>query len=245
MSQERSPGSVAAFTVVELLAVIAIGVLMIGLLIPAFNAIRGGADVTTAADTVKGALEQTRTYAIANNTYAWVGFSGSIGANVSGQVAIAAVASNDGTNSVCAPAANSATRLSTDSTTVSPMVVGSGLGTVSQIGKLTRLDNSHVGDGGNPNDGTAFGTRPNLASTSRIATAADSVHSFTVQQTLFKRWVQFSPRGEPLLNGGGAQITEYTEVGILPARGGTLSANPNVVALQISGLAGNIRIYRR
>ncbi len=82
--------------------------------------------MTGAANTIKGVLDQARTYAMANNTYTWVGFAGSLGASpssVTGQVFIATVASNDGT------------QLGTDSTSTSPLVVGSTPGTVTQLGK--------------------------------------------------------------------------------------------------------------
>src|SRR6266536_4983087 len=61
-------------SLIELLVVIAIIVLVTALIVPAFTSIKSGGDVTSAAYTVKGVLEQARTYAMANNTYTWVGF---------------------------------------------------------------------------------------------------------------------------------------------------------------------------
>src|ERR1700722_5827359 len=63
-----------AFTLVELLMVIVIIAVMLVLSIPAFYAIKGGSDITKAAYDISGVLEQARTYAMANNTYVWVGF---------------------------------------------------------------------------------------------------------------------------------------------------------------------------
>src|SRR5213079_1173185 len=71
----------SAFTLLELLIVIAIIAVLMVLIAPAFTTIRGGGDVTSASYTVKGALDTARTYAKANNTYTWVGFAGSIGPN--------------------------------------------------------------------------------------------------------------------------------------------------------------------
>src|SRR6266566_8784964 len=88
----------SGFTLIELLVVIGIIILLTALLTPAFTTLKGAGDVTSAAYTIKGVLEQARTYAMANNTYTWVGFAGSVGtgATVTGQVSIAVIASNDG-----------------------------------------------------------------------------------------------------------------------------------------------------
>src|SRR2546425_1841543 len=99
-------GCFNAFTLVELLIVVGIiGVLLV-LIAPAFTSIKSGTDVTSAAYTIKGALDTARTYAKANNTYTWVGFKevdvckdASVSPQISGtgRVAIAIVASKDGT----------------------------------------------------------------------------------------------------------------------------------------------------
>src|SRR6188472_4465363 len=78
-----------AFTLIELLIVVGIIALLLVLIAPAFTYIKGGTDVTSAAYTIKGVLDTARTYAKANNTYAWVGFRGSIGATTTGQVQMA------------------------------------------------------------------------------------------------------------------------------------------------------------
>src|SRR5438552_16684220 len=64
----------SGFTLIELLVVIGIAILVTALLTPAFTSLKSAGDVTSAAYTIKGVLEQARTYAMANNTYAWVGF---------------------------------------------------------------------------------------------------------------------------------------------------------------------------
>src|SRR5437660_641170 len=97
-SDLRPPTS--GFTLIELLVVIAIIVLVTAFILPAFTSIKGGGDVTSTAYTIKGVLDQARTYAMANDTYTAVGFAGSIGntpASVTGQVYVATLASTDGT----------------------------------------------------------------------------------------------------------------------------------------------------
>src|SRR5882724_5715725 len=96
----------AAFTLVELLVVISIMALLLVLIAPAFTYIKGGTGVSSAAYTIQGVLDTARTYAKANNTYTWVGFTEvdvSQDSSVSpqapgmGRVAMAIVASKDGT----------------------------------------------------------------------------------------------------------------------------------------------------
>src|SRR5438552_19187105 len=76
MVPRRTPSSarLRAFTLLELMVVIAIMVLAIAFIKPAFTSLKSAGDVTSAAYTIKGVLDQARTYAMANNTYTWVGF---------------------------------------------------------------------------------------------------------------------------------------------------------------------------
>jgi type II secretory pathway pseudopilin PulG len=232
------PGSLqreraSAFTLLELLIVVGIIALLLVLMAPAFTTIRGGTDVTTAAYTIKGALDTARTYAKANNTYTWVGFAGSIGPTITGQVQVAVVASKDGTD----------------------LGTGGNGGDISNgvtpVGKLIRIDNIDIGDTGPPtNDGTEFESRPAVDNAYRVSSSGDTAYPFTTQQVTFKRWIRFSPRGEAVVKGGDTQIAHYAEVGVLPTHGTTPAAtiNPasgNLVAIQINGFGSNVRIYRR
>src|SRR5207237_6773668 len=91
-----------------------IAVLM-ALVVPAFTTIKSGTDATSAAYTIKGILDQARTYAMANNTYTWVGFyeedvsSTTPATPGTGRLVMSIVASKDGTEvytSVSSPAAD-------------------------------------------------------------------------------------------------------------------------------------------
>ena len=173
-----------AFTLIELLVVVGIIGLLLVLIAPAFTTIKGGTDVTSAAYTIQGVLDTARTYAKANNTYTWVGFAGSIGATTTGQVQMAIVASKDGTNLWSANNALPAASLV-------------------QVGKMITLNNVHIGDTGAPlNDGTEFESRASVDSDHRISSSANTPYPFTVQQTTFNKWIQFSPRGDTLVHGG-------------------------------------------
>src|SRR5205814_1611240 len=93
------------FTLLEMLIVMGIIAILMVLLAPAFTSIKSGTDVTSAAYTIKGVLDQARTYAMANNTYTWVGLYEEDASQPStnpatpgtGRVVLSIVASKDGT----------------------------------------------------------------------------------------------------------------------------------------------------
>src|SRR2546421_468490 len=96
----------SGFTLIEMMVVIAIIAILMALIAPAFTSLKGASDVTSAAYTIKGVLDQARTYAMANSTYTWVGFYEENVSNPSspnsstpkiGRVVMSIVASNDGT----------------------------------------------------------------------------------------------------------------------------------------------------
>src|SRR5205814_1644888 len=95
----------SGFTLIEIVVVIAIIVVLMAIIAPAFTSLKTAGDVTSAAYTIKGALDQARTYAQANNTYTWVGFFEEDGSQPStnpatagaGRIVMSIVASKDGT----------------------------------------------------------------------------------------------------------------------------------------------------
>lgn len=150
----------SGFTLVEILTAVAIMLVLMALLAPAFTGITGGRDVTKTACDIAGALEQARTYAMANNTYVWVGLFEEDGTQSStnpstagiGRVVMSVVASEDG---------DRYSDTLVDSST--PPTFGSGTSASSknqvhllQLNKLIKLNNTHMSS---LNDGLAFNSR--------------------------------------------------------------------------------------
>ena len=245
MQRERA----SAFTLLELLIVVGIIGLLMVLIAPAFTNIKGGTDVTSAAYTIKGVLDTARTYAKANNTYTWVGFLEENVANPAspntdapkvGRLVMSIVASKDGTTvyDPINPATIDPTKLI-------------------QIGKLTKIDNVHLwthsdtpGGGGD-----TFDTRPNVSSTYCIGDSSptDSTSPFqypvgnATAQCTFKKALQFSPRGEVRINNNANSPQRAAEIAFEQTHGTAIPASipANVVAIQVNGFAGDVRIYRR
>jgi prepilin-type N-terminal cleavage/methylation domain-containing protein len=243
--------SVGGFTLIELLVVIGIIALLMVLVAPAFTNIKGGTDVTSAAYTIKGVLDTARTYAKANNTYTWAGFFEEDVSQPStnpatagiGRIVASIVASKDGTT-VYDP--NNLAKIDTTK--------------LIQVGKLTKIENVHLEtftDGSGT--GSTFDTRPAVTyPTARIGDTTPPNPSLTPfqyplgnpeppAQYNFVKAVQFSPRGEARIDNTNYTLKTVAEVGLEPTHGATAPASipANVVAVQFTGIGGDIRIYRR
>ena len=94
----------SAFTLIELLIVIAIVALLSALTLPAFNSIRNAGGLTKSANDIAGILEQARTYAMAQNTYTWVGFRRDNADTPSDTLVVGVIASKIGSTNPAADA---------------------------------------------------------------------------------------------------------------------------------------------
>src|SRR5947207_7097531 len=260
----------SGLTLIELLVVIGIMILLTALLTPAFTNLKSAGDVTSAAYTIKGVLEQARTYAMANNTYTWVGLYEEDGSQSStnpptpgvGRLVMSVVASKDGTT-VYDPNSN----LNPDPIDPSKLV---------QLNKLVKIDNVHlplftIGS----STGSTFDTRPALQNDPVVGyndsrfgelngtpTAPTTNAKFPFQypvgnpapaaQYTFTKTLQFNPRGEGRINST-YDVRRVIEIGLIPTHQNvaptpTPSAGNyagNVVAVQLNGFAGNVKIFRR
>jgi prepilin-type N-terminal cleavage/methylation domain-containing protein len=241
----------SAFTLFELLIVIAIIAVLLVLMAPAFTTIKGGTDVTSAAYTIKGVLDTARTYAKANNTYTWVGFYEENVANPTspnsttpavGRVIMSIVASKDGTTVY-------------DPNILAPIDTTK----LIQVGKLTKVENLHLWTHTDtpPGTGSTFDTRPNVTPTTYCIGDSSPANSATpfqypvgnpapsVQYTFYKA-VQFSPRGEARVNNN-SNSPQAAEIAFEQTHGVATPASipANVVAIQVNGFAGDVSIYRR
>lgn len=257
---------------IELLVVMGVISILMVLVVPAFTGLKNAGDLTDAAYRIKSGVERARVHAKANNTYVWIGFFEENAALPSttpatpgnGRLVISIVASRDGTN-----------------------VYGLGTGPIDptrlvQVDKLTRIENVHlplfaVGTGA----GESFDTRPALQwdpgagynygrfgeLNGAVPNTAPSTTPYSFQypvgdpapaaQYVFRKLLQFSPRGESRVNGDSYDLRRVVEIGLVPTRGTTVPTPRsgagtstqvyagNVAAVQIGGIGGNVTIFRR
>ena len=246
-----------AFTLLELVIVVGIMGLLLVLVTPAFTTIKGGSDVTSAAYTIKDVLDTARTYAKANNTYTWVGFFEEDPTNPpaqgNGRIVISIVASKDGTIIYANPP--------TSAVTLDPA-------RLVQLGKLTKIENSHLKtftDGSGA--GESFDTRPLVGTAPRpdldarigdttprspVSPLQASQFQYPVGGTSppaqynFTKIIQFSPSGDSRVANSSYSAKPVVEVGIQPTHGTAPDNNStNVAAVQLTGVGGDVKIYRR
>lgn len=272
-SPAPAPSRVArsAFTLLELMVVIGIMAILMLMIVPAFTTIKSAKDTNSIVYMISGAFEQARTYAVANNTYVWVGFfedDPTIGSPKSpadpgiGQLTISTVASTDGSRIYRFVA--STTGLST---TAPPPLdsAASGTGRLIQIVKLAKIPGVHmvsdVGALALPSlsattvklayqiGNTDFGSHPVPPNSKLVAnptTFSYPIGSATPEYT-FAKIIEFNPRGEAIkivsdLDGP----IDTMAVGLQPAHGNVVDAKAaNVASVTVSGLTGASRIHRR
>jgi len=219
--------------------------------IPAFTSVAGAGSITAASYDISGSIEAARSYAVAHDTYTWLGFFEEDGATSSsnpaqagvGRIVISTVASTDGTmiysSSATPPIYIDPTRLT-------------------QVSKLFRISNVHLKSYTNgTGTGTTFAARPPLVSANgRIGDTAPPsgalpyfqypVGGAGAAQYTFTSVLQFSPRGEVLVSSMAGVMTPLIEVGLQPVHGNVVNSNSqNLVALQVAGISGNVIMYRQ
>ena len=259
----NTPASRSAFTLVELLVVMSLMLGMMGLIVPAITGMKGAGDLTKSAYDIVGTLEQARAYAMANNTFVFVGIeevdaskdpsassqSATTGPAVGGRVAIAMVASKDGTRgyNIAATSNPAWTNYSNGSNLM-------------MIGKLLHLENVHLTATSTDIPATGNLARPTVSTsgTGQVVVLGDStLQSLTpfdwplgkasgTGQYSFTKVINFDPQGVARIQTSGSQdsIAKYLEIGLIPTHG-KVSSLSNFAAIQVNGMTGATRIYRQ
>jgi prepilin-type N-terminal cleavage/methylation domain-containing protein len=234
----------AGFTLIELLVVIAIVAVLMALLVPAMSSLKGAGDFTKAVYDIQGTLDQARAYAMANNTYVYVGWQevdADISANSAtqnpgiGRVVMAVVASKEGTRVFKA-----------GTTTLDPTKVVA-------ISKLRQFDNLHLGQ---PIK-TGNMERPPVAASNQVAESAAfdfaaPCFSWPLEGSAkyqFVKVIEIDPQGIPRPPGAvNDAIVDRLELGLIQSRGNVVidtgTNNGQQAAIQLDGITSATRLFR-
>ncbi|XHR27156.1 MAG: Tfp pilus assembly protein FimT/FimU [Chthoniobacteraceae bacterium] len=262
----------AAFSLVELLAVMAVILVMTSVVVPVLRGVTDARDITRAGYNIQGILDRARAHAMSSNTYVYVGIAevdASVGPTAAsqvttgntpyGRVAVAVVATKDGTRGydVNNPGNWFANYDGGTSSIVANLKV---------INKLQQFENLHLVDLGTmppssgpmarPAAGNGADINYNVANAGFVSltpfTWPVGASLSTGYQYYFQKVICFDPQGTARVqsSSNADAIPKYMEIGLQPSHGNTVPgvpANQNIgdqMAIQIDGMTGATRIYR-
>ncbi len=218
---------------VELLAVLAVMAILAAGAGPAMQAIQSSEGLSMDTANISTILDLARAYAMANNTYVFVGFYESDGSQPSnkwpapagvGRLWMSVVASNDGTRLY-------------DASNFSPA-------NLTTINKLVHFDNVHLTATAPANISNLDPSAAQLAGSNSIISFGAPVNSpGTIAQ--FAEFIQFDPRGVVSLpTTVSPPLASWVQINLVPAHGNQVSNSANAAVLQIDGITGSVRIFR-
>src|SRR5262245_28604948 len=282
-STMNTPRCRAAFTLFELLIVVGIVALLMVLIAPAFTSIKSGSDFSSAVNGIRDVLENARTYAKANRTYVFVGLAeadSSVDSGVSpqvttgatpyGRVAVAVVASKDGTRHFNYATSNQGADWQANYVnSTKPEYLGAHL---TAVGKLQRFENLHfipvdfgpwapTGASSHPNSKMAR-YQPTVNTPYVLGrSGSTSVTPFTWPlesalnsgyQYRFDRVIYFDPTGVARIATAtnADAIADVIEIDFQPSHGRVIPPVPtnqdagNHAVVQLGTTDGAVRVYR-
>lgn len=216
----RSP----AFSLLELLIVIALLGLLLVLTVPVISSMSRSRDVTSAAYGIRDLLEFARTEAMAGNTYTWVGFAN--------------LASTD--------AGNGSGRYQTVGA-VYRSLNGTATATgdsVSPVAKVTRFPNVKLVD---PSEVNAQVKQQFDASVPVALVSSVPKNLPTIAGLKFKFTITFTPQGVALLKGApdiADGFDDAVDIGLVQMAGDAKLGGPDDAVLRVYGASGGVKIYR-
>ena len=222
--ERRSSG----FTLMELLVVIAIIGILAAISGPALTALTNSGGVNRAVNGISLLLEQSRAYAMSHNTYVWVGFY-----------------PDPTTPNLTVVAVSGSTGVQTDLTTINPI---NNKPNFTPITRMQTYNNLII----NPPPGNLTLTGLNasyddLTTSQGLTFNLPSLHGGTIA---FDTILQFSPQGDASIFSPQAaanfQQQHVIRIVLQPVRGGLKSnLDPNVAALEVGEINGDVEVFRK
>lgn len=217
-----------AFSLVELLTVIAVMSLLVSVAVPAVTSLAKGNQMNQSLMEIAGTLDQARQYAISHNTYVWVALRPNPAGASGEELSVVLLASKTGTDP--SPWANYGTVPNAQ---------------IDLIGRPRTFSQIRLEEAATFRDdkipGLTGKSGVTLDNTPANGTAVFGVKVPGVASPVnFTRVIQFTPGGEARVS---SSVIDVIEFGIHPTRG-TVADNNNVAVLRVNGLTGQTTVYR-
>jgi prepilin-type N-terminal cleavage/methylation domain-containing protein len=222
LNSNRYFRSQSAFSLVEMLLVLAVTALMSAIAVPVINGLREPSALNRATQDLAFFIEQSRAHAMAHSTHVWLGF----GQTSQGHSAVFAFTSKDRTSNPDSDNLN-------------------------QLGKLLVLKDAAFVDlsannFGDRRSGSGVFSLWGEGRRNPPLVALPPPPAI-VSQSTDTPLLRISPTGEIAYSEGGNSSWEsfrWIEFGMKVSRGGTIDPGANASALQVAGLTGQVVIYR-
>jgi len=208
------------FSLLELLAVVALGMIMATLALPAVAQMRAK-DVGASAERLGGILENARAYAMSKNTYVWVGLL---------PVGAGEVANTEKLENLVIMVMSARSGREAD-------LAAGNLQPIGKPTQLSRIKMQAPDDSVLSNEGRETLGNEDISSASLSASFRYRLPMAANQEREFTRIIQFSPTGEARIKAGASRTIE---IGLHPAIGD----GSNFAILQVNGLTGAVRTFR-
>jgi len=227
------------FSLLELLAVMTLIGLLTAMVIPSMGSLGSAQGLTRATGDISDILKQARTYAMANNTYVYVGIC-----EVDGAQSLGNRPQTAGTGRLFVSVAASKNGLS-------GIANGQWNALVTEINPVQRFDNVHLIEASQAQsrlpamDAGYQGGNIDVATATALTPLSGLAHGMI---TTFSKVIQFSPAGSANLISDlsvAPAVPPYIQLGLAPSHGNqAANASGNCAGIQIDGVSGVVRAFR-
>jgi len=207
---------IQAFSILELLLVMGILALLASVATMAFNSVRGAGALSKTGQDIAGILEQARAYAMAHNTYVWVGLKN----GNADTLTIGVAASTNGESQPANPDAAA--------------------GDISQLDRTRNFANTRMVSA--PAGTRPAVPEEGQMARSQEAILTFKIGSGSHQVEFNQQVIQFNSRGEAKMKAD--TLLKTMEIGLQTASSGTIRNPENYVAIQLGGLSGAVVLHR-